>query len=257
VGNWTIDQHGPVALLTYSRPPGNFVDPASLFELRDIFEKFAEDIDRVKVVVLTGGLDGFFINYGDISGHLHWLKVGRDGLLHSPEYEAFLDVFLRLEELPQPTIAAIDGLAAGAGSEIALACTMRVGSPRARMQQPEISSGFIPGGGGTVRLPRLVGPGIAAEAILTGRVFEADEAFRVGWINAILPAEGFIDHALRWAERVAQHSGTALIAAKASLRDSLRLPFNDAVKRERDLSLRQGAISEFASGKESRQSKVK
>ena len=250
MGNWTIDQHGSVAVLTYSRPPDNLIDPASLFELGDIFDKFAEETDRVKVVVLAGGLDGFFINHGDISGRPDWFKVGQDGLVHSPEFEAWLDVFHRLEELPRPTIAAIDGLASGGGSEIALACTMRVGSPRARMQQSEVPAGVIPGGGGTVRLPRLVGPGIAAEAILTGRIFEADEAFRVGWINAILPAEGFVDHALRWAERIAQHSGPALIAAKKSIRDSLRLPFNDAVKRERELFLRHAATTEFATGRE-------
>lgn len=250
VDNWTIHQHGSVALLTYSKPPDNFIDPAGLFELGNIFDKFAEETDRVKVVVLTGGLDGFFINHGDLSGRPDWFKVDQDGMVHSPEFESWLDVFHRLEELPQPTIAAIDGLASGGGSEIALACTMRIGSPRARLQQSEVPAGVIPGGGGTVRLPRLVGPGIAAEAILTGRPFEADEAFRVGWLNAILPAEDFVKHALQWAERVAQNSGPALNAANKSIRDSLRLRFDDAIKREREIFLRHAATTDFATRSE-------
>jgi enoyl-CoA hydratase len=250
VSNWTAEYHDSIALLTYSRPPGNYIDPASLFELGDMFEKFAEETDRVKVVVLASGLEGFFINHGDITGHPDWVKVSRDGQLHSPEFESYLDAYHRLEEIPQPTIAAIDGLASGGGSEIALACTMRVGSPRARLEQSEVPAGITPGGGSTVRLPRLVGPGIAAEVILTGRAFDADEAFRVGWLNAILPAEGFIDHALEWAARVAQRSGPALIAAKKSLRDSMRLPFTDAIAREREIFLRHFVSSDLATRKE-------
>jgi enoyl-CoA hydratase len=250
MSNWTIAHHDSVALLTYNRPPDNLIDLPSLFELDDIFNKLAEETDHVKVVVLTGGLDGYFINYGDISDRPDFFDTGPDGQLHSPDFESWLDVFHRLEEIPQPTIAAIDGLAAGGGSEIALACTMRVGSPRARLQQPEVPAGVIPGGGATVRLPRLVGPGVAAEAILTGRIFEADEAFRVGWLNAILPAEDFVDHALRWAQLVAQRSGPALIAAKKSLLDSLRLPFRDAVAREREIFLRHAATAELTVGTE-------
>lgn len=143
---WAVEQHESIVLLTYRRPPDNYMDPASLFELVDMFEKFAEDTDRIKVVVLAGGLDGFFINHGDITEHPDWSKVGRDGQLHSSEFEAYLDAYNRLEDIPQPTIAAIDGLASGGGSEIALACTMRVGSPRARLEQSEIAAGIIPGG---------------------------------------------------------------------------------------------------------------
>jgi enoyl-CoA hydratase len=239
LSNWTTSQHGSVALLTFARPPSNLLDFASLFELRDLVDEFAADTDRVKVIVITGGVDGFFINYGDIP---ELLRV-EHGKVASPEFDAWLDVFHRIEEAPQPTIAAIGGLAAGGGSEIALACTMRVGSPRARLQQPEIAAGFLPAGGATVRLPRLVGPGIAAEAILTGRVFEAEEALRVGWLNAILPAEGFIGHALRWADGVAQHSGPALIAARESLRASSRLPLTDAIAREREIFYRYAAAA--------------
>jgi len=248
VSKWNVEYHNSVALVTYRNPPDNLLEITSLLELGGIFDRLADEPDRAKVVVISGGRDGYFIDHLDISGRPDWFKVGRRGEWRSPEFESLLDVFHQLEEIPQPTIAAIDGLAAGGGSEIALACTLRVGSPRARLQQSEILAGVIPGGGGTVRLPRLVGPGIAAEVILSGRVFQAEEALRVGWLNAILPAEGFIDNSLRWAEQIAQNSGPALIAAKKSINDSLRLPFREAIAREREISLRNMATTSLVAG---------
>jgi len=243
--NWTVQHHGPAALLTCRRPPSNLMDPASLRDLNTILDGLATQSGQVKVVVLTGGLDGFFINHGDVTGDPDLLKVDNDGRLTSPKFAAYLDSYHRIAELPQPTVAAIDGLAVGGGSELALACTLRVGSPRARLQQLEIVAGIIPGGGATVRLPRLVGPGVAAEAILTGRIFEADEALRVGWLNAILPEDGFVDRVLRWTERITQHSSSALIAATESLRQSARLPHADAIRRERAIHLEQIATTDF------------
>lgn len=244
--NWTVQHHGSVALLTYRRPPDNLIDPESLWDLNTILDGLADQTGQIKAVVLTGGMDGLFINHGDVTGDPVMLKIDHDGRLKSPKFPAYLDAFHRIEDLPQPTIAAIDGLAAGGGSELALACTLRLGSPRARLQQPEVPAGVIPGGGATVRLPRLVGPAIAAEAILTGRIFEADEALRVGWLNAVLPADGFVDRVLRWTERITQHSSSALIAATESLRQSARLPQVDAIRREQAIHLDQIATTDFA-----------
>lgn len=249
MSNWAVEYHDSIALLSYSRPPENYIDPESLVELGEIFDDFAENTGRVKLVVITGGSDGFFINHGDITQHLDWLTVGHDGKMHTPGFHAYLDSYHRIEELPQPTIAAIDGLASGGGSEIALACTMRVGSPRARLEQSEVPAGITPGGGGTVRLPRLVGPAVAAEVILSGRAFTAEEAYRVGWLNAVLPAEDFVDNVVEWAQQFVKHSGPALIAAKQSLRDSMRLPFRDAVARERDVFMDHFAAGPMVSKK--------
>ncbi|MGW4796777.1 enoyl-CoA hydratase/isomerase family protein [Nonomuraea sp. NPDC004297] len=235
---WTLEHRGPIALLTYRRPPHHYLDPEALADLVALCDDLAEDTDRVKLVVVTGGGDGYFVNHGDLTGHPDWVTVGPDGVIHSPELEAYLDGFHRMEELPQPTIAAIDGLASGGGSELALACTLRVGSPRARLRQSEVPAGVVPGGGASVRLPRLVGPGVAAEAILSGREFGADEALRAGWLNAVLPADGFVEHAVEWAQRFVRHSGPALIAAGTSLRESGRLAFRDALAREREVFLR-------------------
>ena len=107
--------------------------------------------------------------------------------------------------MPQPTVAAIDGQAWGGGCETALACTVRLGSERAHLGQPEVTVGLIPGAGGTQRLPRIVGPAVGAELCITGRVVHADEALRVGLLNAVLPTEGFLDHALRWCGQITRN----------------------------------------------------
>ncbi|MEU9337218.1 enoyl-CoA hydratase/isomerase family protein [Streptomyces sp. NPDC048290] len=239
MGDWTLEHRGPIALLTFRRPPDHLLPPESLDELVALCDGLAERTDRTKVIVITGGGDGYFVNHGDLSGHPDWLAPGEDGVIRSRGLEAHLDAFQRIEELPQPTIAAIDGIASGGGSELALACTLRVGSPRARLRQSEVPAGIIPGGGATVRLPRLVGPGFAAEVILGGREFTGADAYRVGWLNALLPAEGFVDHAVAWAQQFARHSGSALIAATAALRESRRLPFRSALASEREIFLRQ------------------
>ncbi|MET8832118.1 enoyl-CoA hydratase/isomerase family protein [Streptomyces sp. NPDC004610] len=236
--SWTLEHRGPIALLTFRRPPEHHHTPESLAELVALCDGLAERTDQVKVIVITGGDDGYFINHGDLSGHPDWLTPGENGTIRSPGLEAYLDSYHRIAEQPQPTIAAIGGLAAGGGSELALACTLRVGSPRARLRQSEVPAGVIPGGGGSVRLPRLVGPGVAAEAILGGREFGAEEALRAGWLNAVLPADGFVDHAVAWARQFASHPGPALIAATAALRESARPTVRDALAREREIFLR-------------------
>jgi len=128
-----------------------------------------------------------------------------------------------VESLPPPLV------------ELALCCTLRVASKRARFQQPEVTFGLIPSRGGSVRLPRLVGTGVAAEALLTGRTFDAAEALRSGWINALLPTEGFTGRARNWAAAIGKHPALALAAAKNSIVAGSRLAFGAAVSHEREL----------------------
>ena len=226
--NWVAELHGPVVLLTFTRPPRNLVDFAAMIELADALEGLAARADQVTVIMLASGIDGVFLDRAELSD----LARAAQGRATRQELGSWVRAQQLLEEIPQPTIAAIDGLASGGGNEIALTCTLRVGSERAQLQQPEITAGIIPGGGGSVRLPRLVGPGIAAEAILTGRVFPAQEALRAGWINAVLPTEGFLQHALGWAAAIAGNPSPALQAAKKSIVLGARLPFTDALALE-------------------------
>ena len=239
--NWTTELHGAVALLTFTRPPRNLMNFAAAIELGDTLERFAAKTEKVKIVMLTGGVDGVFIDHAELS------DLARAGAGRATEQElgSWARAERLLEEIPQPTIAAIDGLAAGGGNEIALTCTLRIGSQRAQLQQPEVSAGIIPGGGGSVRLARLVGPGIAAEAIITGRAFKAQEALRAGWINAVLPADNFIRHALAWAITITQNPGPALNAAKKTAVFGARLPFTDALELEHQLFAQLTATSHF------------
>jgi enoyl-CoA hydratase len=228
---WTVERHGSVAVLVFGRPPENFADFASLVELGDLLESCAADPAGTKVVVLTSRTPQYFVNHADLTD---LARLG-SGLASPEEAGAWSRALRLLEEIPQPTIAAIDGLASGGGNELALACTLRIGSPRARLQQPEIMAGIIPGGGGSVRLPRLIGPGAAAEAILTGRVFDAGEARQAGWLSVLLSSDDFHGEVVRWAEQVAAAPGEALYAAKTSIVRGSRLPFPEAQSLERSL----------------------
>jgi enoyl-CoA hydratase/carnithine racemase len=126
--------------------------------------------------------------------------------------------------MPQPVVAAVNGQAWGGGCELALACTLRVAAASAHFGQPEVVVGIIPGAGGTQRLPRLIGPGRAAELILSGRIIDAAEAERFGLVEAVLPDEGFVDAAVAWAQRIAEQPRHAVVAAKRAILDGLKVP---------------------------------
>jgi enoyl-CoA hydratase len=127
-------------------------------------------------------------------------------------------VFSKLENLPQPTIAAVNGFAIGGGCELAIACDIRVASDKAKFGAPEVSFGITPGYGGTQRLPRIVGQGRALDMILTGRVIDAQEAAAIGLVNRVVPAEELKDEVLRVARSVAANGREAVRLAKRAVR---------------------------------------
>lgn len=224
---WTLRSVDRVAVLTFTRPPSNYFDFASMEELGDQLEALAERSAEFSVVMLTGGVDGYFIAHGDLA------DLQRAGRGEAPGgMAAWLRLTGLLRDMPQPTVAAIDGQAWGAGNELALACQLRVGSERAHLGNPEVKVGIIPGGGGSQRLPRLIGAGFAADAILRGRVFTAAEALRIGWLNAVLPVDGFVDAAAGWCQDMARLPATALFAAKNVLVRGLELPLDEGIKLE-------------------------
>lgn len=218
MGAWTIEHHGRVAVLTFTRPPANWMNLASMTELAGHLETLAGATDEVTVVMLTGGVDGYFIAHADLDD----LAAFARGEVPEGDPRAWSRALGLLEDMPQPTVAAIDGQAWGGGCETALACTMRIGSTRAHLGQPEVSVGMIPGAGGTQRLPRLVGPGIGAELCLSGRIVEATEAHRIGLLNAVLDVDGFRDAAVEWCQRIARHPAPAVFAAKRAVVEGLR-----------------------------------
>jgi enoyl-CoA hydratase len=201
---------GGVVLLTIDRQDAlNALNVATLTELRDRLSELAAD-DSARVLVLTGAGEKAFVAGADIK------YMGGLGPAQAKDWGALGHEAARLlEEMPKPTIAAINGFALGGGCELALGCDLRYASSRARLGQPEIDLGIVPGWGGTQRLARVCGLGVAKELILTGRIVDAEEALRVGVVNAI--ADPVLDRALEVAGKLAEKSPLALAVAKRLL----------------------------------------
>jgi enoyl-CoA hydratase len=207
-----VDRDGAVAIVTLDRPEAmNALNVETLVALRDELRRLADD---VRVVVLTGAGDRAFAAGADIK-YMRGLDVAA-----AKEWGALgHETTGLLETMPRPTIAAINGFALGGGCELALACDVRYASPKAKLGQPEINLGIIPGWGGTQRLARVCGIGVAKELILTGRTVDAEEALRIGLVNAV--HDPVLDKALETAQLLASKSPIALAAAKATINRAL------------------------------------
>jgi enoyl-CoA hydratase/carnithine racemase len=229
---WTLRQDGNVAVVTFMRPPRNFMSFKALGDLADLLAPLAER-DDISVILLQSALPGYLVAHADLND---LARAGRGEPVEG-DRTAWRTTPQLLEDLPQPVIAAVDGQAWGGGTELSLACTMRIASPAASFGLPEVSVGQIPGAGGTQRLPRLVGAGRALDIILSGRKIDADEALAIGLVQAILPDEDFAQAALAWARHIARQYRPALVAAKRAVIDGLRLPFAEGLDLEKSLVL--------------------
>jgi enoyl-CoA hydratase len=191
--------------------------------------------DGVRAVVITGG-DRIFAAGADITEFAE--NPDPDAfVIASPERvrsvgRAFLDAFEAVESIPVPTIASIAGFALGGGCELALACDMRIASTKAKLGQPEILLGIIPGGGGTQRLARLVGPSIAKDLIFTGRQVGAEEALRIGLVNEVVEPEELAGRVDSLANQLADGARDALVLAKLAIDHGLDLPLGDGLRLE-------------------------
>lgn len=226
-GCWTVEERGPLAIVTFMRPPRNLMHLLGIAELDRLAQALGARSD-ITAVMLHGGLPGYFVGHADLDDLLD-LARGKDA---TGDPKSWRRALTTLEAIPQPVIAAIDGQAWGGGLELALACTLRVASPSARLGLPEVTVGTIPGGGGTQRLPRLIGPGRAAELILSGRILSGDEAHTLGVVERMLPDEEFLAAATEWAELVAHRPRHAVVAAKRALVDGMRVGFDDGIRLE-------------------------
>jgi enoyl-CoA hydratase len=225
--HWTLSRRGATAVATFDRPPRNLMSMAAMSELEALLGTVAED-DTITVLVLTGAVPGYFVAHADLDD---LAAIGRG---ESPEGDpgSWARAFALLSSMPQPVVAAVNGQAWGGGCELSLACTLRVAAASAHFGQPEVAVGIIPGGGGTQRLPRLVGAGRAAELILSGRIIDADEALRIGLVEAVLPDEDFLAEVLAWVEPIATKARYAVVAAKRAILDGLRLSLDDGLALE-------------------------
>jgi enoyl-CoA hydratase len=188
--NVLYGKKGAVAYITLNRPKVlNALSKRTWEDLRAAFEDARADA-AVRGVILTGAGDKAFIAGADISELAHVTAVEAE---KSSSYGQ--EVLNLIENLGKPVIAAINGFALGGGCETAMACTIRVAVENAKFGQPEVKLGIIPGGGGTQRLPRLVGKGRALQIILTGEMISAQEAYRIGLVNEVVPAADLITRA--------------------------------------------------------------
>jgi enoyl-CoA hydratase len=198
-----VDREDAVAVVTVDRQDAlNALDVATLTELRDRLRELAED-DGVRAVILTGAGEKAFVAGADIK-YMSGLDVGQAKEWGALGHEAGR----LLETMPKPTIAAVNGFALGGGCELALACDIRYAASNAKLGQPEVNLGIIPGWGGTQRLARVCGLGVAKELIFTGRVVDADEALRIGLVNAV--HDPVLDKARETAALLASKSPIAL-----------------------------------------------
>jgi enoyl-CoA hydratase len=184
------EKKGAIAYVTLNRPKAlNALNTPTWQDLRTAFETARDDAE-IHGVILTGAGDKAFIAGADISELAHATSV------EAEKSSSFGQAVLNLiENLGKPVVAAINGFALGGGCETAMACTIRLAAESAKFGQPEVKLGLLPGGGGTQRLPRLVGKGRAMQLILTGEMMSAQEAYRIGLVNEVLPAANLIPRA--------------------------------------------------------------
>ena len=207
--NIMYQKKGAFAYVTVNRPKVlNALNKATWADLRTAFED-ARDDAAVRGVILTGAGDKAFIAGADIS------ELARVTAFEAEQSSRFgQEVLDLIEDLGKPVIAAVNGFALGGGCETAMACTIRIAAEHAQFGQPEVKLGLVPGGGGTQRLPRLVGKGRALQLILSGGMISAQEAYRIGLVNEIVPATNLITRAEAILKQI---SANAPIAVKFAL----------------------------------------
>ena len=221
-----IEEKGNIAIMTISAPKSlNALNTTILNEIDEFLDEF--EGGQFRCLIITGDGEKSFVAGADISematlGPQQGETFGKRGAA----------VFRRIETLPCPVIAAVNGFALGGGCELAMACDIRLCSDNARFGQPEVGLGIIPGFSGTVRLARLVGMGIAKQLIFSGKNIKADEALRIGLVNEVLPQADLMNRAIELAGQIAANAPLAVKAAKLCINDEYDMDADSAIQNE-------------------------
>ncbi|MFB8178914.1 enoyl-CoA hydratase/isomerase family protein [Streptomyces sp. NPDC055966] len=216
-----------VGTLRLDRPPMNALDVATQDRLKELAEEVTRR-DDVRAVVIYGG-ERVFAAGADIKE-----MQNMDHAAMVQRSRGLQDAFTAVARIPKPVVAAVTGYALGGGCELALCADFRIAADNAKLGQPEILLGLIPGAGGTQRLPRLVGPSKAKDLIFTGRQVRADEALAIGLVDRVVPAAEVYEQAHAWAARLAQGPAIALRAAKESVDTGLETGIDTGLAVERN-----------------------
>uniref|UniRef100_A0A7C3M9N0 Enoyl-CoA hydratase/isomerase family protein n=1 Tax=Archaeoglobus fulgidus TaxID=2234 RepID=A0A7C3M9N0_ARCFL len=218
---------GQIGIATLNRPEKlNALDTKTRMELRDVVEEAEKS---VRVLIITGSGKAFAAG-ADINELLE-----RDPVKALEATKLGTELFLRIEELEIPVIAAINGYALGGGCELAMACDIRIASNMAKFGQPEINLAIIPGAGGTQRLPRLVGIGVAKKLVLTGEIIDAQTALKIGLVDEVVEHEKLMERSKEVAMKIVEKSPLAVKIAKKALNASLNMPLREGLKYEASL----------------------
>lgn len=210
--NILVEKREYITLITINRPKAlNALNSKTLTELAQVMDEIALD-SSVRVVILTGSGEKAFVAGADISEMNE--KTPMEARYFSQLGHKLMN---KIESLPQPVIAAVNGFALGGGLELAMACDIRLASENAKFGQPEVNLGIVAGFGGTQRLPRLVGSGRAAEILLTAEPFDANEAYRIGLVNKVFAKEDLLEEAMKMAQKIASKAPIAIQLTKSAI----------------------------------------
>ncbi|MEW9670499.1 enoyl-CoA hydratase/isomerase family protein [Ammoniphilus sp. 3BR4] len=215
-----------VGYIYLNRPPFNPLNKKLFVELYDLLEQI-EDDENVRAVILTGSGERAFAAGADITemSQLDAAGVAKMGVASRKAFE-------KLERLSKPVIAAVNGLALGGGTELALVCDLRISSDKAKFALPEVNLGIIPGGGGTQRLQRLIGQSRAKEMLFFGDMITADQALNYGLVNKVVPAEELIGCATEWALKLTEKAPVAMQMIKTSVNGGAQVDLATALDLE-------------------------
>ena len=224
-----FEQRGPIGVITMNRPEAlNALNDQVLKDLDAVLDA-AEANDEVLVLILTGA-GRSFVAGADIGQMKDFTPV------QAKQFGMYGNsVFLKLENFPKPVIAAVNGFALGGGCELSMACDIRLASEKAKFGQPEVGLGITPGFGGTQRLARLVGLGMAKQLVYSALNIKADEALRIGLVNAVYPQAELMDNALKLAVKIARNAPIAVRNCKKAMNEGISLPIEKAVEVEEKL----------------------
>lgn len=231
-----------LAVVTINRPESlNALNAGVIDDLDRCFAEMATN-SSVRGVVLTGSGSKAFVAGADISQFVSLdAESGRAFALRGQE------VFSRIENFRKPVIAAVNGFALGGGCELALACHLRIAADTARFGQPEVSLGILPGYGGSQRLPRLIGKGLATEMILTGDMVSAQRAYEMGLVNEVVPAEELLEVSLKRLKNITSKAPLAIAYSLEALRSSDR-PLEEGLRVEAELFGKACSTEDFKEG---------
>lgn len=217
--NLLFEKRNQIAYITFNRPRVlNALNRRTVEELGDTLSRVRED-SEVRVLILTGAGEKSFVAGADIN------ELAQRTPVDGKEFSLFgQEIFHRLEAMGKPSVAAINGFALGGGCELALSCTMRIASKNAKLGQPEVKLGIIPGYGGSQRLARLCGKGIAHELILTGEMISAEEALRMGLVNHVVELAELIPTAEAIAKKIISNAPLAVKFCMEAIEQGTEMP---------------------------------